>query len=59
MIKYNIVVCFYGKILVNVAAYVIFCLCVCGVFVRSKWEQEVGVNSVLILYCLFVHMLVN
>jgi hypothetical protein len=36
MIKYNIVVCYYNKILVNVAAYVIPGLvCVCGALVRS------------------------
>jgi hypothetical protein len=44
MIKYNIVVCRYDKILVNVAAYVTrgqVCVCV----VRSTQEPEVSVYT--------------
>ena len=56
MIKYNIVLCCYGKILINVAAYIItgsvcvcVCVCVCvwcgvnlcrGLEVRLKYRQK-------------------
>jgi hypothetical protein len=71
MIKYNIVVCCYDKILVNVATYVIpGYVCVCGVSrttlanTTSKFPEDgvltpkyVGVILILILHH-FVHMLV-
>jgi hypothetical protein len=42
---YNLVICYYDKILVNVAAYVIpgvcVCVCVCVFVVKRKQEVEV------------------